>query len=420
MVKLKALGSLKALFPPIHQPLPLTTSESQRLLNALTTSFRTRLDEEHGFTKPTPKLPAVTQLPSATDPASSPAARGRPTDQHLGSILRNPLFKHNEPIQTPSSAMEPNEVFESAVAKGLMTIPRARGYLLKVGAQARAKSQDRWVSSKDMAKSGAGLRVVQWLRASGQERHLSFLSDRTFASVLMSFMVAEGLEELAMEWFQRLWSSKGGEEFEAWKSLPAVFGDFTTAKSIQMGQASAFETVCEAEKHVLASARTFYSLLPAWIRVARGTTQFHEGLGNPASTTTFEHFGDLERHFKDDHRITLPPDMDRAHLELYHPTKPSPTLALEFLARESIWKATAGSSELKKNTQMTELVRRLHLLVADTARHLSSVGEKDESEAVWQMFGRHLASLNHDLDDIAALLGVKGRSDSPAAVLGLR
>ncbi|KAK0627583.1 hypothetical protein B0T14DRAFT_535342 [Immersiella caudata] len=386
-----ALSSLKALFPPIHQPLPLTTSESRRLLNALTTTFRTRLDEEHGFTEPLPKLPAVTKLPSATDPAPFPSARGRPTDQHLGSILKNPLFKQHEPIKTPLSTMEPNEVFESAVAKGLMTIPRARGYLLTVRARAlaREKSHDRWLlasASKAMARSGAGLRVVQWLRASGQERQLRFLSDQTFTPVLMSFMVAEGLEELAMEWFQRLWSGEG-KELEARKILPNLFADFTMAKSLQMGQASAFETVCQAEQQVVKYRHTYHSLMPAWIRATRGTTRFQECPGNPASAASFEQFGDLEIQFKHDRKIVLPPDLDRAHLELYHPTKPSPELALEFLAREPIW---------EKGVTATN------------------------SQAVWEMFGEHLASFNHDLDGVAALLGVKDQSNKPGAVLGLR
>ncbi|KAK0645760.1 hypothetical protein B0T16DRAFT_308911, partial [Cercophora newfieldiana] len=375
----KALSSLKGFFPPIHQPLPLSTYESQKLLNTLTTSFRTRLDEEHGIADTLPKRPVVSYLPS-TDPAPSPvaAARSRPTDRHLGSILNNPLFKQDGARTPASPAMEPNEVFEAAVAKGLMTIPRAHGFLKTV--RSRIQQSSAASVSKGMSESGAGRLVVQWLRASGQERELSFLNNRLFTGELLWFMVAEGFEGLVLEWYHKLISqSQQGIDAEYQLVLSRdLLALLTQANGKVMGQASAFDTVCLGELELRKWDRRPLNLLPAWVVASRATTQHTGGIHNLAPATSFERFVDLGWLFT--YKFgngAYPPAMDRAHIDLYHPTKPSPTLALEFL--DVVWNAKVYN--WRRDAAVDRLfLKRFNWLAADTAQHLLRVGKKDQSQ----------------------------------------
>jgi len=430
MFKTKTLGSLKSFFPPITQPLPLNASESQRLLNALTTSFRARLDEEHGFSDALPARPAVRYLPSAADPAPpltahKAAAHGRPTDQHLQSILNNPLFKQNE---TTIPAMQPNEVFERAVAKGLMTVTRARGFLLTVLTRIN-KSSEISVSSA-MRDSGAGLLVVQWLRASGQERQLSFADDPAFMNILVQFMVAEGLEELALEWFRMLVERHRGVT-DIKSSAPMVLRSLVLSKAKSTGHASgAYDIICKAEDYVKEDPLLLQCLVPAWLRTARGTTKNGVHTPNPASAMSFERFADLGNRLPQRHLYLK---MDRAHLDLYHPTNPSPTRALAFLRGDPVWNGTVSASFkgwrlLKDKIQVTRgwdvqsgngtvpaslympvFMGHLNLLAVDTADHLLQHGEAKRSEEMLAHIYRLLTSFKQALpDEIAWLTAVKG------------
>lgn len=83
---------LKSWVSALHPAAPLTPKESQRLLTALTGSFRRHLDETH------PKAAASEVLPKLGN-GDSPKARPRAlhssaaaADKHLSLILTNPLL----------------------------------------------------------------------------------------------------------------------------------------------------------------------------------------------------------------------------------------------------------------------------------------------------------------------------------------
>jgi len=424
----KALSSLKRFFPPIHQPLPLSAHESKRLLNALTTSFRRRLDEEHGIADTLPDRPVVSYLPS-TDPApSSTAARGRPTDRHLGSILNNPLFKQDG-VRTPtSSAMEPHEVFEAAVAKGLMTTARAHGFLKTV--RSRIQQSPAASVSRGMSESGAGRMVVQWLRASGKERDLGFLSNKLFAAELLWFMVAEGLDGLVLEWHRKLISQEGADIQHQLVLSRHLLALLTQATGKVMGQANAFDTVRIGDEELRKFDRSPLNLLPSWLVATRATT-LDMGVHNLAPAEAFERFVNLGSLFTYQSGVINPPAMDRAHLDLYHPTKPSPTLALEFLnaawnGKVHNWRGGVTVDRLVRVCDaeakgrgavgFSKFLRRFNWLAADTAKHLHRVGKEDQSNELL----KRVNSWNCEFGDGAALIGRGfGGQNRTATLLGV-
>ena len=401
-------SSFKSLFPPIHQPLPLNKQESKKLLNALTSSFRAHLDHEHDPSAAVTTTaaaaeepgPAITYLPS--NPVSVPSRPkpktnpGRPTDRHLRAILNNPLFKHNDGSCTtapPSrSAMEPKEVFERAVAKGMMTIPRAHGFLMRVAQDIR---QSPAITISDgMRESGAGLQVVRWLRASGQERELGFLGDQKFTLELVRFMVAEGLEELAWSWLQRLLANgvaTAGPDRSAWLLKALVDANAAAVTPLD----SAYSTVLRADGLAQKHSSKQLLLNPAWEYLARVTIRQSWHRSVPA-VDLFDPFVAVGRRDPNNHVIT------NAHLDLFHPTQPSPTRALRYIDQDLVSPAAFWEQNAKEG--ISKPVKFLKYLGIDTAKHLTKAGEVDRAEWVLERLNTYLAAIGVSqisLDSIA-------------------
>ncbi|KAM3080193.1 hypothetical protein ACMFMF_003602 [Clarireedia jacksonii] len=182
----------------LHQPLPLSPRESKQLLELLTVSFRQQLDSEHGPSN-------ATDTPLAQQPKSNKASHQlkphpRPTDRHIESILTNPLF-NARPKSEAVNAVSPMDTFDRAVGKGMMTLKYATACL---------RAEKRRLASihpvdlvQGLKNSGAGLRVVRWLKANGISNDNSFLDEPLLVPTLFEFMQAEGLEDLFWVWINR-------------------------------------------------------------------------------------------------------------------------------------------------------------------------------------------------------------------------
>ncbi|KAK3353345.1 hypothetical protein B0T25DRAFT_208728 [Lasiosphaeria hispida] len=393
MFKTKSLSSLKSIFPPIHQPLPLKERDTRRLLNALTSSFRTRLDEEHGFAP----VPAVKYLPSTTAPAATVLkdAPSQPTDRHLRAILSNPLFGHNDIPAGVASPQDPTwgghkEIFARAVAKGMMDIKRAHGFLLRVSQNIR---QSPTVSlRKGMQESGAGLLVLQWLRASGQERSLSFLHNRGFTQVLMRFMVAEGLDELAWTWLQRLMPKDGTSDGSNKVSASFLLDTLVVAKSGALELDDAYASILRAESLFKERSATPLNLLQAWRNLAWEST-VDSWRHKVPGVDLFESFVVMPEH------IGKPMALEHAHLNLYHPTEPSPEQAIAYITNDNEWRTTlpkviSESSNPKKS--LAKYGKKLSSLGIDTVQHLTKVGESREAQLILELTRDNLAILGYN------------------------
>lgn len=393
--------STKTLFNPfhdilrqVHHPPPLDKRGSQRLLNALTTSFRNNLDKEHGYLSQNPSTATKSlnlETSSATpSTAVSHDAYRRPTDRHVRAILSNPLFSYvpSMPVSTsPSIERDPMDVFDQAVAKGLMNPKRAAGVLI---AKRQAIAQSSSISvPESMASSRTAHRVVSWLRSSGLERNLSFMEHQPLLTNLIPFMVEEGLDEIVWAWLEQWMATEGHNLTTAVYATGAsplltalVRAKVAPGSSLDAGYAALIRADDMFSSH---QAFSFMALTP-WRTLSVMSTIF-AWQRSPPSEVLFDSFAAMSEQLQ---RFTSTM-VDRAHLDLYHPTHPDATAALAFLKSPMLDRLRA---RLKKADQAPpgnpfrngsrdpkSIAKSVVLMATDTAQHLTRTG--DEAQAEW-------------------------------------
>ena len=208
IMKGTSLLSFKA-WPKIHQPLPRTPRESQQLLNALTSSFRRQLDR----TYPSPNTTGQTSDRPPLNTESSAHA----TDQHLHSILDNPLFRivpqkmqtvDRDPNSTPSTQRSENAselpmvLFDQAFAAGTATPAFITDCLKSQLLLARSSGEKELRNAMKITRAGS--KVANWFWASDGASRQSLLHNRASTGSLTKFMVAESLQDTVLEWLKML------------------------------------------------------------------------------------------------------------------------------------------------------------------------------------------------------------------------
>lgn len=348
-----ALRALGRIFPALHQPLPLSKRETQRLIDAMKTSFREQLDQEY--------------------------SRSRPADRHLSAILKNPLFTLGETSRPPEGSPHPpwdshKAVFEKAVGRGLMTIPRAHGFLKLVDFEVRTWSPQALLDG--VAPTGAGRLVLQWLRSSGQERDLSFLADRPFSRQLVRAMAADNLDGVVWEWVERL-AKEGhasGQENQTIESLSLLLQWIVEAKYQGIELDEAFSVFLKGEAMVKENSLALATLKRAWIGLAWQTTVEAWKHAKPRADL-FQPFAEVG--------TKLPANLwMRAYIDLNHPTKPSPQLAVGFVLDEDNWKRVAES-------QIRRFMYGVTSLGIDTFHHLAQTDRMQEATQVMGFLEKH-------------------------------
>ncbi|KAK2626595.1 hypothetical protein QTJ16_003770 [Diplocarpon rosae] len=320
----------------IHQPLPLTPRELKQLLNLLTTSFRKQLDTEHPVIRPAyAPTPSHGQHPTRRRRHSLSDLDKNPTDRHMHSVLTNPLFNLMPRAEgaRPVSLRAPMDLFDQAVAKGMMTTSLATILLRAVKSEiTKSCSPDVWAGMKE---SAAGLKVLKWLVSSGSTNNIEFLDDEVFTSFLMQFLVAEGLQEAAWTWIKKLLARLpalallSGKEFtEAQKKVvgPLVLLIRAEALDDTRDLDAAYLSLSRAAGYVagLPTSDVMTALAPAGLFLFKTSVNSHAERP-PPSEAGFESFLGFAP------VITRRPDRFFAHLSLLHPTKPSPDLALNYI-----------------------------------------------------------------------------------------
>ncbi|KAK4188753.1 hypothetical protein QBC35DRAFT_185217 [Podospora australis] len=370
----------------IHPPLlPLTTQDSQRLLDTIKNSFRAQLEKEHGLTdtiQATPSTTATNKVQSISNATTEPPrAFARPTDQHLHSILKNPLFSHQQQLKrqvVPASSVESDKmIFKQAVAKGLMNITRAHGFLLKVAGQ---KNTEPPVAK--IENHGVGTLVLEWLRDSGQHRGLKwFSSSPEFGGLLIRFLLAEGHDELLLIWLDQLMTKEVslGATGE-WGITSMVFRELIKAKTLDPTLDDAYRTFLTGMNMLEGYSLSGKFFSTAWRELCWSTTVLAWKYPKvPAHL--FEPFAASK--LAKDPRDPRAHELPLAHLGLHHPEKPSVELALEWLRRHSFGYPAkmllpAGSLE------MARCLERLTSFGIDTAQHLLLSNQEEEAKGVME------------------------------------
>jgi len=415
MFKTKSLNSLKSIFPPIHQPLPLNKRESQQLLNALTTSFRSHLDKEHGWLPDEPAAAPVASPPisyyASPPPVTTKESHRRPTDRHLRAILSNPLFNYDPQARGVTGLLgarrDPMDVFDEAVAKGMMTMKGALGCLI---AARRDILQSSTASMKDgMRASGAGLRVLQWLRASGMERDLSFISNPRFIKFLLPFMVAEGLDELAWTWLARLIAGDGPTTVKKQAATSFLLETLVYTRSLGARNLDdAYASILRGEEMLKDKPEFTQEMLTPWKSLAWLSTVEAWKFSSP-SEPLFESYVAISEH------IRRTKSLVRAHLDLHHPTKPNHELAVEFLSKESFWQNLMPSTTQPAlaptngpKPQPSNFHVRIMSFGLDTVQHLTQRGQSEEAQWILSLLRTYLGpyfAQDHPHQDARLSLG---------------
>ncbi|KAH0371916.1 hypothetical protein KCU65_g1455, partial [Aureobasidium melanogenum] len=311
--------AFKSLTSRIHPQLPLSERESQRLLNALTSSFRSHLDHHHH--NHDAAASATSASPSTQHQISSTSA----TDRHLASILTNPLLTKPVHQQLKAKSKHPVALFEDQVAAGRANLPSAR--LCLEAFRTSLSSLPPAQVKHHIARYAAGSRALRWLWTSAHTRSLSFALDARFCTHLAFFLIYEGKESALWELID----------------TPVATSANLTAKEASMRKGLLLSSIVKT--HLSAPDKSLDSALSAFFR-ALDTSQTshasitHAGVQLTGALVKFGHFSDSDVALYDKFIDAVPrwtkKHPDRAiyriaNLTLHHPTTPSADPALDFI-----------------------------------------------------------------------------------------
>ncbi|KAK4169951.1 hypothetical protein QBC43DRAFT_306902 [Cladorrhinum sp. PSN259] len=382
----RALGRL---FPPINAPLPLSTRESQRLLDVIKKSFRAELDKQHNYGHGVIVSASKSSKSSSASPIASVSSMpapvikhmpelfeplGPPTDRHVRAILNNPLFGVKDTLKAMPDIGDPYArerlVFEHAVSKGLMNISRAHGFLLKMYklVSQRAASS---VDEAGLGSTGAGLLVLRWLRASNQE----FLYDSAFSTILLRFVIAEGYEDLVWTWIEQ--RIKGNRE-----GLSELVGAFIAAKTYIFELNPAFAAFNKVVAMLEQNSIGKEHLKQGMNRLNWASTVQAVQHAKP-SVDLFESFVELSR-------VSPSLTASRVHLDLHHPTNPSSDLALRYFENNKIW-----DKVIPEQIKGRPKLQRIMALGLDTAQHLMHTDRTKMGMHILSLLGAHLGTADY-------------------------
>ena len=393
MFTTKSAQALRHLFAGYHEPTGLSRQQSQKLLDGLKASFRSQLDREYGG------------IPG-TAPASGAVARAADTDvhhvrhsaasRHLKSILSNPLFSYDQRWMDDklagASKRDPMDVFDHAVAKGMMALRAATGCLV-------AKRQSLVASATDMGSTKTASRVTRWLRASGAETSLEFLDDQGFIRALAPLLVAEGLESVAWEWAARTVNETSSAASAAWHSQTRIRrAAFLLAQLVHVKSQPHYGDLDAAIRVILDAEQRFYDspLLPRllvlpWRSVSWLTTVESHNRPSPSEDLFDAHMA-AAKVFRP-HAMAV----ERAHLHLHHPTHPDGAPAMRFFKNKQKLHDMVSKTKLTAPGAGLGILPWIAFLGHDTVSHLTKSGRTREAQSVTQLLRDELADISVDL-----------------------
>jgi len=201
-----------------HPQLPLTQRESNRLLTALTTSFRIHLDKAHPRAAEEPsklKDSGNGQVLRTSNHAIHSSAAF--ADKHLSSVLtdlagpprRNSTATVSKADQDFANAQielqnnpakDPVQLLEDYEKRGNASVAIARLCLEQYVKSLEGLAQDR--KAHRIQQTQAGRRVLLWLWETGRYKQPEFVDDKVFIDKLVPFLLKEGWESYLWEWIE--------------------------------------------------------------------------------------------------------------------------------------------------------------------------------------------------------------------------
>lgn len=337
-----------------HPQLPLTQRESNRLLTALTTSFRSHLDEVHPRTAEEDGRQRQNENVSAPKPGRTEVHSSAAfADRHLASVLTD-LTGPKRKVVMPAdqdlvnargelkkdSAQDPISLLEHYEIRGAATIPIARLCLEHFQSSLAGKPEE--ARDQAIGKGQAGKRTLLWMWNGGQSRFAAFAEDLTCLEVLVSLVIKEGNEEYLWQWLQLDYATNDTETSlkhsrnkasnrYSWKGrvLRMMVKDKLFPSQREHTSAdSALDIIFKAHNMRTTAPKGHHlrqiPLAPAAITIS-------SALVGEAPQYTVADVGHYERYMNLIAKITG--DEIRAQLHLHHPTNANAAPAFEFYRR---------------------------------------------------------------------------------------
>ena len=199
IMKAALIRRLTSLVAQIQPESSVSPREAEKLLYRIKSSFRTNLDRNH--------------------PSVQHRVRTNP-EYHFQKILAGPYFANAGACHIPNFSTidivpqpkslnqrqqfvnSPMISFRRCISEGTATHEDAVAYLYDEFRKALASSD---VGLRESLRlCGAGTTVLTWLYSSSRGRSLSFLRHHELRTMLIPFIIAEGLEHLIWEWMREL------------------------------------------------------------------------------------------------------------------------------------------------------------------------------------------------------------------------
>ncbi|KAG6040713.1 hypothetical protein E4U41_007327 [Claviceps citrina] len=397
----KSVQSLRNLFAGYHEPAGLSKQHSQKLLDGLKTSFRQQLDLEYGRGS---ERAAAAASATGSEAVDRRQVRDSAATRHLKSILSNPLFSHGKQAGPgmpaavlPGAKRDPMDVFDHAVAKGMMSLKAATGCIMAKRQMMMPSRHDPPSTATGAGSSQTALRVLRWLRSSGAEADLSFLDDRAFLGALTPLLIAEGLEGAAWEWVSRTVTDANA----SWDGdLRIRRASFLLAQMVhtksqpQHGNLdAAITTILDAEQRYHGHALLPRLLVLPWRSVSWLSTVESYSRVAPSE-------GVFDAHIAMASLLPRTLDVETAHLHLHHPTHPDHGPAMRFFHhKDKLHRLVqrCHSDRLSKPThaRAMRIISWVSILGNDTINRLSQSGRRREAESVTELLRAELAAFSH-------------------------
>lgn len=403
-----AVQAFKSIASRIHPQLPLSPKESQRLLNALTSSFRQQLDHDHSpveaVAPPASRVAAASSTSKPHPFAAQSAPQFASTDRHLASLLTSPLFAKpaHVPVSTAATVSNlkanskyPIKVFEHYVSRGEATIETARLCL-----NAFRKSIDQLppaVQNAKLREIAAGTRVLSWLWSSGRINAYSFAEDHSFVNLLAYCLVHEGNEIALWDLIQS--DSLPGLADTPRRDVRYRKGMllFSLVKAhLSVSPTAALTAFLRAVEATDTSSSSPAFAVPAGVYLSKELVQ----LAKTGSTLP----EDLYNRFVDSCHIWAPNPQDRnlyrvALLKLHHPVSPTAIEALAFIRR---LKETPSHPFLAPQKDVHKA--DVYAFFFDTARLLHVQGFGDDAAWVLEFMRQTLQSRSSEPPTLSAAI----------------
>ena len=406
--------SFRVLASKINNQAPLGQRESNRLLNALTSSFRKHLDEVHPS-----RLHDDSKRSDVKDGSGVTHRHAFPSsitlaDQHMASVLTNPLLvkaarpqAHPKPeLDARTAAAElkdganPFELLEKYHAKGFATVDVALSCMKAFRRSIKGLTYQEQVGK--VQEQEAGKRLLIWLWNSDVLLSQAFADSLQIQDGLVWLVMMEGHDDFLWNWLDsdlelpQSLMVKGHQDSRNnghfWKSRIIYAMVMTNLGPPHKGARSAdaaLEVYFRAVQHV--QQRKNAGVRDRMVLVARARlalekalthgSEHHYSNTNPA---LYDKFVKIYANHQLSHTYSAQKyamdEFHRAQLDLWHPTRPSADTWYDIMTRDTLASdGTVAVRDLLRNPKSSSDTAHYIKTFARAAELMKTTGKHAES-----------------------------------------